>query len=89
MPTISIFFGIIVEMYWQDHNPPHIHVWYQGEEAMISIETGEIVSGHLPRRATKIVREWVLRRQQELEENWELGRILQPFNAVPGADVDD
>jgi hypothetical protein len=89
MPTIAIFFGIIVEMYWLDHNPPHIHVWYQGEEAMVSIETGEITAGHLPRRAAKIVKEWVLRRQPELIVNWERGRQRLDFNAVPGADVDD
>lgn len=89
MPTISIFFGIIVEMYWLDHNPPHIHAWYQGEEAIVSIETGEVIAGRLPLRATRLVREWVENRQAELRENWERGRQQLPFNAVPGADVDD
>jgi hypothetical protein len=42
MPTISIFFGIIVQMHWRDHNPPHIHAWYHGQEALIAIENGKI-----------------------------------------------
>jgi hypothetical protein len=41
MPTISIFFGIVVQMYWRDHPPPHIHVFYQGFEALVAIDTGE------------------------------------------------
>jgi hypothetical protein len=38
MPTISIFFGIVVQMYWRDHPPPHIHVFYQGFEALFALE---------------------------------------------------
>jgi Domain of unknown function (DUF4160) len=88
MPTISIFYGIIVQMYWRDHNPPHIHVWYQGDEAIVSIETGEVIGGRLPRTGANIIREWVGLRRQELLLNWERGRLHQPFNAVPGADVE-
>jgi Domain of unknown function (DUF4160) len=88
MPTISIFFGFVVEMYWRDHNPPHIHVWYQGAQAIVSIETGEIIGGRLPRTAVRIIRDWVSLRRAELMENWEKGRRHEPFNAVPGADVE-
>ena len=88
MPTISIFFGIIVQMYWRDHNPPHIHVWYQGEEALVSIESGEVIGGKLPRTGARLVTEWVELRRSELLINWERGRQRQPFNAVPGADVE-
>lgn len=45
-------------MYHDDHNPPHFHVEYQGHEALIAIETGEILSGKLPNKAVKLVREW-------------------------------
>ena len=88
MPKISIFYGIIVQMYWRDHNPPHIHVWYQGEEALVSIETGEVIGGRLPRTGAGLVRDWVNLRRPELLINWERGRTHQPFNAVPGADVE-
>ncbi len=88
MPTISIFYGIIVQMYWRDHNPPHIHVWYQGDEAIVSIETGEVIGGRLRRTGSNMVREWIGVRRPELMANWERGRLGQPFNAVPGADVE-
>ena len=88
MPTISVFFGIVVQMYWRDHNPPHIHVWYQGIEALVSIETGDVIAGTLPKKAAKLVRDWVKVRRPELKTNWELGRRRQAFNAVPGADVE-
>ena len=54
MPTISIFFGIVVQMYWRDHPPAHIHVFYQGFEALVAIETGEIIGGALPPGARRI-----------------------------------
>jgi hypothetical protein len=86
MPTISIFFGFVVQMYWRDHDPPHIHVWYQGREAIIAIETGKIIAGSHPNAALKII--WVLLRRPELFANWERGRQHEPFNAVPGANVE-
>ena len=88
MPTISIFFGFIIQMYWRDHNPPHIPVWYQGREALVSIETGEVIAGALPRTAVKLIREWVELHRSELTINWENGRERRAFNAVPGADVE-
>ena len=48
MPTISIFFGIVVQMYWNDHPPPHVHAYYGGFEALFAIETGIVIGGHLP-----------------------------------------
>jgi hypothetical protein len=49
MPTIAIFHGIIIQMHWRDHAPPHIHVLYQGFEAIVAIDTGAVVGGRLPR----------------------------------------
>jgi hypothetical protein len=57
MPTIAIFYGMIVQMYWRDHAPPHIHVLYQGFEAVVDIPTGEVSGGSLPRNAARIVRD--------------------------------
>ena len=48
MPTISIFFGVVVQMYWRDHPPPHYHAYYQGHEALISINTGDAIARSLP-----------------------------------------
>jgi hypothetical protein len=87
MPTISIFFGVIVQMYWSDHPPPHIHAFYAGFEALLDIETGTVLGGNLPPKVERLVREWILAHRPELMENWELGRRKLPFRAVPGADV--
>jgi hypothetical protein len=57
VPIISSFFGIYVRMYFVDHAPPHIHVEYQGHEALVAIGDGAILQGGLPRRAQAIVRQ--------------------------------
>ena len=88
MPTISIFFGIVVQMYWRDHPPPHIHAFYQGFEALIAIETGDPIGGRLPPKVAALVRSWVLSRRSELLDNWARGRRHMPFEKVPGADVE-
>ena len=65
MPVISYFFGIYVRMYFDDHAPPHIHVEYQGHEAFVAIETGEVIDGRLPRKAAKLVKDWCVDHRAE------------------------
>jgi len=48
MPTIAVFFGMVIQMYWDDHGPPHYHVKYKGRKAVVSILTGELGRGSLP-----------------------------------------
>lgn len=88
MPVISYFFGIYIRMYHDDHNPPHIHVEYQGQEAYVAIETGEIIEGNLPRKAAKLVREWVQEHKKELTANWNRAVALEPLERIQGADND-
>ena len=88
MPTISTFFGIVVQMYWRDHPPPHIHVFYGDDEALIEIRTGEVLAGRLPRVAMRIVLEWVELRQAELLENWRRAEQKMSLLVVAGADED-
>lgn len=88
MPTISIFFGIVVQMYWRDHPPPHVHAFYQGFEALLAIETGLVIGGRLPPKVAALVGDWVLSRRVALLDNWERGRRKLPFEKVPGADVE-
>jgi len=45
MPTIAVFYGIMIRMYWRDHSPPHLHAIYQGFEALVAIETGAVIGG--------------------------------------------
>lgn len=55
MPTISEFFGILIRMYYDDHNPPHFHAYYSKHEAIIAIDTLEIMDGSLRKRAKALV----------------------------------
>jgi len=77
MPIISRFFGIAIAFYWQDHLPPHFHAFYSGDEAVISIRTGELLRGSLPPRAFSLVNEWRTLHVDELLENWERARQRQ------------
>jgi len=74
MPTISMFFGIIVRMYCSpgEHNPPHIHAYYQNHMAIVDIRTGTITDGKLPSRQTKLVLAWAEIHKEELLADWEL-----------------
>lgn len=58
MPELSRFFGIIIAMFGDDHNPPHFHVRYGDNEAIITIKDG-IVKGELPRKVLKDVFKWM------------------------------
>jgi hypothetical protein len=55
MPTLSTFYGIVIQMYWQDHPPPHFHALYAEYGALIDIRTQEVIEGSLPRRALALV----------------------------------
>lgn len=82
MPTISEFFGILIRMYYDDHNPPHFHAYYGGHEAIIAIETLEIMDGSLPKRAKALVIEWAIEHRQELQNDWKLAEQHQPLNKI-------
>lgn len=71
MPVVSSFLGIIITMYYGDHPPKHFHATYNDHEALINIETQEIIAGNLPPRAKRLVQEWTKLRKKELLDNWE------------------
>lgn len=72
MPTISSFYGILIQMFWDDHAPPHFHVVYAEHKALISIESLKVIRGSMPRRALSLVLEWASEHREELSEDWEL-----------------
>jgi hypothetical protein len=86
MPTISTFLGISVAMYWQDHPPPHIHVFYGGSEALIEILTGEVIAGRVPPGVLRVLRSWVALKREFLLANWQRARNNLPLEQIPGAD---
>jgi len=72
MPEISRFFGIIIRMFFDEHNPPHIHAEYQGSKAVFDLN-GNVTRGELgSRTAVRLVREWIDLHDNELREDWEL-----------------
>ena len=82
MPTISEFFGILIRMYYDDHNPPHFHAYYGEHEILIIIETLATLEGSLPRRAKTLVVEWALEHRQELLNDWALATQHQPLKKI-------
>ena len=77
MPTISRFYGILIQMYYDDHNPPHFHVIYGECRAVIAIQDFAILCGDLPPKAVGLVMEWANGHRTELMKDWELAREKQ------------
>ena len=70
MPEISRFLGIVITMYFNDHNPPHFHVRYEEFRAIVGIDPLKLREGWLPPRVLGLVMEWAELHQSELRENW-------------------
>lgn len=74
MPTISLFFGIIIRMFWRDddkHKLPHFHAYYAEYDAAFTLD-GEILSGNFPKRQAALVKAWALLHEEDLKANWQL-----------------
>jgi len=71
LPTISIFYGIVIQMFWKDHGPPHFHALYTEHEAQIDIRTLEVIQGNLPNWALALVLEWAAQHRNEHMADWE------------------
>ena len=70
MPEISRFLGIVIRMYFFDHEPPHFHASYGDTEAQVRIDPIGLLGGELPPRALALVVEWATLHKAELHENW-------------------
>ncbi len=81
MPTISMFYGIIVRMLFMDtqqHHLPHIHVEYQGKKAVIVIPGGELLEGELPSKKLRMLQAWIDIHEEELMADWSLAVNGEP-----------
>ena len=87
MPAISMFYGILVAMMFEDkhrHNLPHIHVRYSGEKASIAIEHGSVLAGSTHLKQLKMVQAWIEIHKEELFADWELALAgEQPYSIEP------
>jgi hypothetical protein len=82
MPEISRFYGIVIRMYFNDHNPPHFHAHYAGGEAVINIRTLAVISGRLPARALGLVVEWGSMHVEDLLALWERARESRQLHRI-------
>ena len=86
MPTISMFYGIIIRMYCSpgEHNPPHFHAYYQNDKAVFDINKGELKDGKLPPKQLKLVLAWAEIHKEDLLADWELASKGElPFKIEP------
>jgi hypothetical protein len=83
LPTISAFYGILIQMFWQEHAPPHFNALYEEFEALIDIRTLEVIRGSFPRRALSLVMEWAALHRNELMEDWQLCEAKQSPYKIP------
>ena len=82
MPEISRFFGIVIQMFYDDHSPPHFHARYGREQAVVSVADLVVLKGSLPPRALGLVMEWATRHRGELMEDWTLARSKAPLKPI-------
>jgi len=82
MPEISRFFGIVIQMYVDDHLPAHFHARYAGREVAVAIDTLAILRGRLSPRAHALVVEWAALHPDELRSDWELAQAGLPLRRI-------
>ena len=82
MPVISVFDGIKIMMYYDDHNPPHFHAVYAEHTALIDITDGCVMEGKLPSRQLKFVLAWSEMHQDELLQNWERSKNSEQLQSI-------
>jgi hypothetical protein len=82
VPEISRFFGIVIKMFFDDHNPPHFHAEYASSVALVGIRTLAVFSGRLPPRALGLVIEWATLHQPELLADWERAQAQQDLRPI-------
>lgn len=82
MPEICRFYGIVIKMYYEEHNPPHFHAEYGADEALIDIRSFAVFAGKLPPRALGLVMEWAMQHRQELLDLWENAKQQRVLHRV-------
>ena len=82
MPVISIFFGIVIRMFYREHGAAHFHAEYQGQQATFTLD-GNILAGALrSRTAIRLIKEWAVSHREELEANWQRVKTGEPLQRI-------
>lgn len=82
VPTISRFFGIVITMYFDDHDPPHFHARHADGGAKVRIDTLEVIVSTLDRRHLRLVLAWAELHRAQLAENWRRARAGETLNNI-------
>lgn len=82
MPEISRFYGIIIRMHFNDHEPPHFHAEYGTQQAVFAIESLAVIEGRLAPRALGLVTEWAVLHQSDLLDRWAMARRLEALERI-------
>lgn len=82
VPEICRFLGIVITMFYNDHDPPHFHVRYGGQRALVAIDALPVLEGRLSPRVLGLVTEWAALHQEELRDNWRLARQQAPLRTI-------
>ena len=87
MPTISMFYGIVVSLFYKDmgrHHLPHVHVRYQDSKATVAIQDGSVLDGQFPAKQLRLVQAWIEIHRDELQADWDLAASgEEPFRIAP------
>jgi hypothetical protein len=84
MPEISRFLGIVIYIYYNDHNPPHFHAEYGKDRAIFTIDDLRLTEGKLPPRVISLVLEWAFKYRKELLLDWKLAKKKEPLIKIKG-----
>ena len=82
MPRIAEFYGIVIAMFYNDHEPPHFRASYGEFHANVAIDPPRVIAGSLPRRAVRLVLEWATLHRDELLEDWQRARQRRPLLTI-------
>lgn len=82
MPTICMFRGIKIYINWREHQPPHFHAKYGGDEVIVSIQDAEVIAGSFPSKQLKLLLAWAILHQDELLDNWNLAANKEDLFAI-------
>ena len=86
MPVISVFFGIVIRMFYREHGVGHFHAEYQGQQATFTLDGDLLASGMRSRTALRLIKEWATAHRTELEANWDRVKAGAPLERIPPLD---
>ena len=86
MPRIAEFYGIVIAMFHNDHEPAHFHATYAEHRGIVGIDPVQLLDGSLPPRALRMVMAWATAHQVELRDNWRRARARQPIARIAPLD---